>query len=871
MEQKLAALQRSGCQDKIAWSRTGCIGAIDNDSVKFSYLRCIDGENYGFSTPSTITRPQNNGTPFKHLSWNPSGNDIAAVDVQGDISVFSINNTGAFSSVFDSSTSSEQQQQEMHEMDSIVGLKWLNNEKAAVIAGPAFRPGNSTQNSNQLASYNGLPNKQLVGPYNPTHRQALVAVTRRGILRLICQIAADDLRYYEICVALETQPDLLSHACIKGMTDKSLMVATYTLDGIVKLYKIGLEWKAVQKPNTQNFYLPSTDFASFNVKRVLKKGVTSEDNNQFLTHIMIPPTVPSVEKDVDELILVFTSNEKSTVNKYELSATNVPLHSNFYQIGGKREDGGGTDLIEWSMNLVESVDKDPLLKAELIINDLFIHYCTFKGQIEFKTRTKWANSENKTVIHSLLDVGYYMDEQDINEMCISPNMVGLVYYNENRDIKIKTLVNDIDYENDENSKLGSIVAMAQRTTASCCMGYSNEDLLLLIKQQVEKCKTKETRTNFINQLLNESHRGVSFQADVHREYPVDKLLMTPSYQKVLSLQMAIGTFKDWKRDEMGRMAWGLLNIRLVAFVVAFSLRSLSIQKPANITPQQDFENRANQINNSLGLLRWVGDFLSCVAQQLYTIGLKKEKEKGGGGDDYFNPDVGNVPIAIIMAKIPRVLLLYSLRGFRGMEALVHKHLQQERTISGGGGGGGIGGGYLMEPASRAFTETYTTSPVSLLNFEKVLTDIDTTIKTTFDPKQTGDMIDQEHELMFWSKFPKEYLPIINRTVEVFTKNTKPEINIPVLHFYDTSWLKLLPNTEDGSKLSGTEIVDQLKKFILTFDDGNMNKKVCTKCGILTDGIRSNTQWSVAFGRNCLCGGNWYRPDKTILQATGLNE
>lgn len=110
----------------IAWSKWGSIASVtSNESLlELRNLRCNpENGSWALSKP-TVTPPltQNlDGGPLKHLSWSPTGQELAAIDTTGRVTILTI-----FSSLNKPSLSRTCQIDPTDDSHRIVGCYWLN-------------------------------------------------------------------------------------------------------------------------------------------------------------------------------------------------------------------------------------------------------------------------------------------------------------------------------------------------------------------------------------------------------------------------------------------------------------------------------------------------------------------------------------------------------------------------------------------------------------------------------------------------------------------------------------------------------------------------------------------------------------------------
>src|SRR5205809_6551881 len=80
---------------KVAWSNFGCIAYVklDGNGVVIRNLLCRpeDGKwTLGGEFPVSQVSPNDDGQQIVHLSWNPSGSELAVVDTLGRLSIYTI-------------------------------------------------------------------------------------------------------------------------------------------------------------------------------------------------------------------------------------------------------------------------------------------------------------------------------------------------------------------------------------------------------------------------------------------------------------------------------------------------------------------------------------------------------------------------------------------------------------------------------------------------------------------------------------------------------------------------------------------------------------------------------------------------------------
>jgi mediator of RNA polymerase II transcription subunit 16 len=110
----------------IAWSKWGSIAAIASNgaALELRNLRCHpENGTWALSEPTTTPNfsAAQDGGPLKHLSWSPTGSDLAAIDAAGRVTILAV-----FSSLNKPSLSRTCQLDPADDLHGIVGSYWLN-------------------------------------------------------------------------------------------------------------------------------------------------------------------------------------------------------------------------------------------------------------------------------------------------------------------------------------------------------------------------------------------------------------------------------------------------------------------------------------------------------------------------------------------------------------------------------------------------------------------------------------------------------------------------------------------------------------------------------------------------------------------------
>lgn len=921
---------------KISWSsKTGAIAyATNTSSIGITFLACADGENWDFAPSYKINPTDVNGEahPISFLSWNPLGTDLACIDLLGNISIHtqSNNQLGGFNCHFNPSPPSNAQSPQ--ELNSVIGFRWFEPDKNIFIANPATlvpsfeqymrNPSASNSQTNQIANYSYFQTRQY-GPYLPVipsqQKQACIALTQRGTIRLLTQ-GISDARYFEVSSSLDKnglgEPVLFTHASFAGCKDNSLLLSAYSsYNETLYIYKLNLEWPALaaaanRSPNQNK---TSNHIATIGVKRLLQTKITPQVNNShYLSHLlMVPAGLQNSDSHIDaEIHIAFSSGKNdSVVQKFDVVTKTVSLHNNFYSLNYRRDSLGGVEETQTSLIPGKPVrHQKPIINLSALNFDSFICTSFADGTVDMKQQPQFINPKSQNSPISLLtSIGFQLPPQDlVTDMCVSQNLSSALYFDGEDKLCISYMRNSklmpIPPSKQTAHQLKqsniimtvSAIALAVRHSASCFANTSGDDLIIVMKRELDRLYSisPETADQFLQLLLRESYRAVVFSLDVGKEMQVDKIIVNPSLQRLLSMQATLGTSLDWKRNATGRMAWGILNLRILAFAFTFTLRAVN-QSRQYTNGQSEIEFKAGYFLSMAGLSRWCIDLMAYICQDLYLASIEADPFS------YFK-NKSSVAGAILLGKVPRMFLIYSLRAIRGLDLIASKLAEQEPNAF-------SGSAHVAHRKLKEISQHY--SPVSLEFFEKLTSDVDNSLNAFYPNLQ--DRLQVEHDLIFNAKIPDNLSTVLTRTVEMFSRHLKPKINISWLYFYDVTWLGLneqdkgeaSPNganneglsipvsmhshvggrrlsltlqsqatperkAPDGSLIfqpkptpSGGQEIDYLRKQEMSkYSVGIGTRCRCSRCGEISIWYNPKTQnsayWTIACQKACICGGGW---------------
>ncbi|ODV93740.1 hypothetical protein PACTADRAFT_51495, partial [Pachysolen tannophilus NRRL Y-2460] len=735
----------------------------------------------------------------------------------------------------------------------------------------------------------------------------------------------------------------ISHASIGFQRNGTIIATIYcSVSQTLKSYKIIINWgylinSAIQQQKIPNFVTPDAlkDTVQLKIERILKENVNQIDPKtgllQYLSHIeMISPN--HITSTALDIFVVFETKSNSgtisTIYNYQIDENSTGFSNVFASINGNGEivnnnvnsDAFSTNSINYK-NIIRC--SDSVLSIRSLNADTLISIAFKKGSVEFLDRATMKKIENNYVkpetnssinfnnpslsnstnlelpqtIGSLLDAGFEFPKIDAEPLyvCVSPNISALVYMEPDSNIlrlqclRRSLVLNSSDSENFVPKKgylLLTAVAFAYCHTVACFTGSFSTDLYATIQLEIErisKIASDEYTSKLKISIIEECHRAINFSLDYGREQ-TDKLLTNPPFQRMLSLQMTLGTGKSWERTKTGKIAWAMLNLRCCCFAITITLRALfhQIQRGINNSNPEEVRRRADNILANIGVIRWCMDFIILLNQEFVEI--NEQLVNDANSNKLLNDFI---VIPLILGKVPRALLLFSIAGIKRIHEYIKKSIESSNVSK------DITSLPSFEAAER-LNSIILDSPIKLDVFEKFLLDTDNTLRNMKFDKVSSYAIEQK--LICQAIVPAQYVEPVKKFCQIYFRIIKKEFNVADLFFYNVDWLKLngyqdsnlkmnkmggshldlevilnhkhLTTSEEYhnnymnpfvNKKSHEPLIDGLSKNIIL----GSNIKRCICCGAIKTGREDNVfntistnHWTSAFARTCFCSGNW---------------
>lgn len=170
-------------------------------------------------------------------------------------------------------------------------------------------------------------------------------------------------------------------------------------------------------------------------------------------------------------------------------------------------------------------------------------------------------------------------------------------------------------------------------------------------------------------------------------------------------------------------------------------------------------------------------------------------------------------------------------------------------------------------AYRELEAVFQKSPITVLQFERLISDLDASIKTTYQNaginyedtdhhrREREERNNIEKDMLIKATIPDIHIDTVKSLLTATVANLKEEVNVAELYFTEIGWLGL---TNDNTSRMWREKhpMDVMRK---TKIKTTTRTKRCTRCGGLTEDLlpfRGVNMMVINTQRNCLCG-NWF--------------
>lgn len=807
-------------------------------------------------------------------------------------------------------------------ISNIPAIRIQQNAENQVLNGCASKMGTASDDaSGYYYRYNAQQHKSYGAVHPLATKQACIALRRNGEICLFHQ-EEHGIEYDKVVSSLNevdrhTEPALISKASIGFEKDgKIIVVVLHENSKSLKFYEVEINWNYLDK--AAKLLAENPNYRVPNDERIPPKISITKIHQKTLDNILggysfsnIDLISPNFETDskMDILITlekkrIFSSDPvKSVILRYQLgniSSTEM-IHQSFKDIASKNNIDASTasDSI-YQLDYLQALSvNDSIINLELLHLDTYFALILSGGDVKIfdrKTFTEVVNrfsskylSENPAknepqlpeAIYSLLDAGFEFPSITSQPVycSLSPNMCAYVLLPiGERALQVSCVTTaGVDPQYFNGSKKGLILAkaaaLALRHTTAWYFGYFTDDLVATTRNDLmlsSKMASDTYSYRLMISIVQEAHRAINLNIDIPPEQS-DKMTQNQPLQRLLTLQLSLGTSENWKKTRSGKIALALVNLRYVASSVMYTIHTIysNMQRFARkgfptTDTLQNAKMREECILSVLGVIRWCLDYVVLLSQELLELDSAFKSQ---------NPKVteklikNSIVIPLILGKIPRAFLVFSIANIRRLFSFIQKFVEKNDSnltakitsdnpldafevieelfasndvsvIQRKFGGNGRSGSGANSKTGKAIVTTPTVEayyrlglmikrlPVSLIAFEKFLSEADGPLRNMkLDPPMS---LAVEQQIVCQGYVSKNFIDAMKKLSEVFSKSVLnySGTKISDLYFYDVSWLGLdtLEDNDDDED-EDELVIDEKKNFEAIWDSDDENSQV----------------------------------------------
>ncbi|KAJ5246826.1 Mediator complex subunit Med16 [Penicillium chermesinum] len=873
LAQSLDEMRLSGCCQKIAWSRLGCIAYISPDGLRVSvrHLRsnASDGKwELSEETPLPIVSETHLGNQLVHLSWNEVGSEVAIVDCMGRLSIFSI--SIALNSITGTRTASVDAGDDSNQ---IVGLMWLSTQRMV----HAFH-----QAAKALFT-------------QPTRMPWLLCL-RAGQIRLIYQ--NPDNKWAELPAELKNtgySDRLLTHASMVP-TSAGILLATYSVCQKMCLYRVSIswnpqQWDAAAAKKGASFPIPSFHFRHCNIDipatiSTTPRGMEEHSDQQLpfqnlaysLSRLEVMPgqiDSPTGSTSSPWVLAVFSKplhatpeypdqqGPSSVIVRWQLETSPQALHPKFDELSSKKSNAQPKSKI--GLRRLDDIYCDKYIISVDAVEHGNALAITFEDSsitfYDIRTMAIFNGLDDPSTVTCLAQAGFHypMDSPGLS-ITFSPNACASVFLDSEGQPRLRLMEHTFGSTGevfDESKFSAAIAALTLTFSRACGADVNTDDILTVALRQL----TPEAASTFVGEVYRALPVNCNFTVEQ------EKLMSHPYIPRCLSLQAALGFQGRVKpRTLSSAVTWATIQLRHAAVLIAFFFQHGKAGQGEALDPEI--------LRVILGNTKWALSFASYLLSEVFDLadefdGLFTDQEAFTQKLKTTN----SLPLIILLSSMSRAFIRFTCRGLRGVQA----------------GFSNINPASLPNEARIYYTEicqVLASSPVRVDIYEKFIAGVDSAVKHAYQGSGFGDneRPAPEKELLVNARIP----PVLVTAVATLLKSTVPsikaEINRKEIVLGDYSWLGFGSDVRTLT-FRRTRDVDMLKKAVLrprASVSGNnaavqpQKRRRCVRCCEVSGDTtlpRSLPYFRMAAKlnllRSCPCGGMWMiEPEDATAQSAG---
>lgn len=861
LAQRLDELGESGCCQKIAWSKSGCVASITRDgrgvNLRAFQRNPTDGKwVLGDEAPLQIPSVHEE-FPLVHVSWGHLGVDLAVVDAAGRILVYT-----AAQAADRMKLSREPFSDHESESNALVGLHWLPVAPQQVkyhMIWSADRQEDKWQY--RMTSH---PWKE---PHNPVHPRlslgAFVCFTRGGTVRLLFQ--QPDQQWYEATAEVEASnsaKDAFTHASFTSDSEHSLLLAAHTVSGSILVYRVKINWNAQPgKSASPTFELSplkaedncsplGTDFdtgdaalgsshkLSFPAKLThlsfIPCGPDPGPTPSFPTVLAVfchtPAPVPSLMDQTHAQQPPF-----SIVSRWELHSSTYSLHSGYDQLTAKKKPSGSVGQRQ-KTNLKRLPDV-VLGSATLGFFSLDFHtkFALYQstGGVEFRDRYSMdiiTADLNENKVSSLPQAGFSFTATDpALHLVLSPSACMLALLQPDGTTTLKTMEFGLGSLNsgETDPKISAAIAALVLQYSSASLQYMpGDDLFAIMPADMDN--------NLKRLFLRGTHQCMNVVADYPPEDASQKsfeaIFRNNVLRGCLSTQNLLGMTANGSRNVSSKLAWITLNLRFTSFLLSIPTNQARGGGPESFTMET--------AKSVTGLLKWTVDLMIYVMNDLIELANECKKHEADRGFVQKKVQERCSPgLFLLLCSFPRAIFRVTRQPLQLLLTISQWHIKNAPTV-------------VHRSVFNGLLAAMISSPVHPPHLAALVAEVDNSARLCYNKAQYTDERRRatEREMLISAEIPDVLMPVVTRLLTHGIEKLLESVDPAKILYWDLRWLGL---TEDKREKQFLEknAVDVLRKIVISGKEGRRRR--CVRCGSEMEDM----EWMG--GQNkCACGSPW---------------
>ncbi|KAF2266920.1 hypothetical protein CC78DRAFT_566632 [Lojkania enalia] len=918
LARRLDELSTSGCCQKIAWSKNGCVAYITPDGYAVNlrvFSRDLSTGKWDLSADTPLELPQTQDEfQYVHVSWSHLGNDLAVADAAGHVMIFSC------AMALDRMTFIRADiTQPEAEMDAVVGMHWLAilpYEQKNHIAWSATGKGDNWRFQISSAVFKDA--------HHPVEGKAsLIYLKRHGELKLRFQ--QHDNSWHEVAATLGpmlSTREPFTHAAFASNNDNTLLLAAYDVSGRLHLYRIEAKWnipqpkpghqpKPFEKPDLQvsqidvidDCYPASSAVANgdLNATSELRISIPAQ-----LAHLnFLPKTPDGNDGSVPTIQAIFSTAPNlasfdqtqphqspfSIIVRWEVHQTQQnQLHSSLDKVTSKKKSVSSVparDLFVLKRSLDTMMHSVILTFAPLWYN-MILAFCHSDGTIEFRKRSTMeilGPDYNTETVSSLLQAGFaFTAHEPTLHTALSPNHCMAACLQQDGIIKLRSMeysYGTLASDESDARHSAALAALVLQSSSAANQYFSSDDIFSIIGPL-----SKKRKRDFIYLMFQGLSVNIDCGVDDNSNNHLMLLGRSPFFVKTLSAAHLLGLEGSVKRDLSSKIAWMILNIKYVTQILTTIARMHGQIEKNPLRPEM--------VPQFIGICRWIMHFIAYMVDELIAVGYQVKDLPQNSFDrptiEGKIQEMNKPAILILLSSFPRMMM----KLWANPLAWVHKTAMQYATS-----GPTPEVRRIYTPLNQAITDC----PLHWQLFEGLVSEAHQLVRNSYKRASFSEAQRNEVEReLILGQIPEVLVPVSRKILSdaLFNENRPnggavlDKLDVARVMFFDTTWLGL--NDSKHSQIwFQTHVVDVCQKMIIrgtgaqshptasstsqggrarrgsvsgvAESDGKKRKqqlRQCIRCGAYMEDVTQgmpgyanhHVNWLMGVAKHCVCGNGW---------------